>query len=306
MQTNPKILLNRLGAVGDVILTTPIVERLHSNYGGNCEISIRTFATDVFLNNPFITRAISPHEELDIGQFNIFINLDSAYERNPSIHILDAYELFTFGSTSSNRQTKLYSSIEDKFTVNEYIKEIKAEFIVLHMRNIHSEAIWQNSRNLPSEFWRSIINLILNNTNFSIIQIGSKDDLAFDYSNRLLDLRSKFNLQQLHHLISSCKCFLGVDSAPYHIAATTITPIVALFTTAKSDFRKPYRKSGDFFPISSEIDCYGCIEKLPLGSTSVSCFRGDVECRNRFNFEKVFASVMHAINVAELLKTSKS
>jgi hypothetical protein len=43
IQTKPRLLINRLGVLGDVILTTPIIRKIHEDHVGFCEISVRTF-----------------------------------------------------------------------------------------------------------------------------------------------------------------------------------------------------------------------------------------------------------------------
>ena len=43
------------------------------------------------------------------------------------------------------------------------------------------------------------------------------------------DLSGKLSLKQLAALTARARCFIGVDSAPMHIAAAMQTPVVALF-----------------------------------------------------------------------------
>ena len=45
----------------------------------------------------------------------------------------------------------------------------------------------------------------------------------------VIDLSGQLSLKQLAALTSRAKCFIGVDSAPMHIAAAMQTPVVALF-----------------------------------------------------------------------------
>ena len=53
MKVNPKILVNRSGALGDVLMVTPIIRRLYRKRFGECQIYIKSFYTEIFLNNPF-------------------------------------------------------------------------------------------------------------------------------------------------------------------------------------------------------------------------------------------------------------
>ncbi len=78
-----------------------------------------------------------------------------------------------------------------------------------------------------------------------------------------------------------------------HIAASTRTDIIGLFTTAKAEYRKPYRASGLFTAVAANIECYGCREIQPLDGNMV-CFRGDVDCVNRFN-PKAIAEVLFGL-----------
>ncbi len=294
MQTRPKILVNRLGALGDVLLTTPIVNRIYKNYTGACQIFVRTFSVEVYKGNPFVVKIFHPSEAVDLSSFNVILNLDYAYENNSRMHILDAYEYFAFGGASPDRQPQLFALPEDKHSVDKFLMDIGSGFIVMHMRNINAEIEWQNSRNISASIWSSVIDSLLRETSLKIIQVGSSADLAFYGNDRLIDARGLFSIQKLGLLIEMSRAFVGVDSAPYHVATTTSAPIVALFTTAKSDYRKPFRTVGSFYPIKANIECYGCIENLPLGSTSISCLREDFECRNRFCPDVVFETILTA------------
>jgi ADP-heptose:LPS heptosyltransferase len=149
------------------------------------------------------------------------------------------------------------------------------------MRNTHQE-----NRNIPKYFWNNLIIEILNFTSLPIVQIGTKSDFAFGGNDKLLDMREKFNLQELREVIDKSDLYIGVDSAPLHIAATTRTEIIAFFTTARGEYRKPLRAIENFTEIKPEIDCYGCQVNLPLGSTMAICQRKDNDCVNQFDFEK--------------------
>ena len=43
MKVNPKILVNRSGALGDVLMVTPIIRRLYRERFGECQIYIKSF-----------------------------------------------------------------------------------------------------------------------------------------------------------------------------------------------------------------------------------------------------------------------
>ena len=96
------ILVRRSGALGDVVLTTPIVRRLKRE-NPNANIDVLTAYPDVFRDNPCVDTA-GPHvgcfdepRSEHLGSYDRFIDLDGAYERRPNLHIISAYMQEAFG-----------------------------------------------------------------------------------------------------------------------------------------------------------------------------------------------------------------
>ena len=286
MQTKPRILINRIGALGDVILTTPIVKKIYMDHNGFCEITIKTHWVDVFKNNPYVHHVVNSNEDTSINEFDKFINLDLAYEKNPKMHVIDAYGMYAFGNNTFNRQCEIYTSIADK----ELAKNIHATYpngyLIMHMRNTH-----QPNRNIPQEFWLKLIEEIVNTTNYHVLQIGTLSDFAFGGNERLVDMREKLSLHELREVIEKSACYLGIDSAPIHIAGTTTANIVGFYTTARYEYREPIRHEGAFTALIPKIDCYGCQVNLPLGSTIAACARGDNDCVNQFSTDDAISAL---------------
>jgi heptosyltransferase III len=280
MQTIPVILINRLGSLGDVILITPIVKKIYFDHGGMCSIIVRTHWEEVFRNNPYVHKVIDGNQSIDFSKIDKFINLDFSYEKNPKMHIVDAYGSFAFGNSLFDRQCELHTTKNDKESAIRLKNELNNSYITIHMRNTH-----QANRNIPIEFWNNLIINTLNATSLSIVQIGTKTDYAFGGTDRLLDVRDRFSMQELREVINESELFIGIDSAPLHIAATTQTEIIAFFTSAHAKYRKPLRPLENFTAVEPDIDCYGCQVDLPLGSTLAVCRRNDNECVNRFSVE---------------------
>ena len=81
---------------------------------------------------------------------------------------------------------------------------------------------------------------------------------------KLLDLSGKLNLQQLAAAISKASIFLGVDSAPMHIAAALDKPLIALFLSIGIRFQvatatEKFQKS-ESITTFSEIEKYRYVE----------------------------------------------
>ena len=262
-----KILIQRSMALGDVIMTTPIIRSLYDQYEGNCEIDIRTIYADVYVNNPYINKIIGMRDNLNVADYDHFINLDLAYESSTEIHYTDEDEQFVDQYMTDNKLTK-------------------GKFAVVH---IHQGG-WP-AKNLPTDFWSDIVENILDNSEHSVVQIGLPNEMAFDGDDRLINALGKFSIPQLALLIDRAKLYIGVDSGPTHIAGATETTIVGFYTAARSDYLKPLRTKGTFVPIAADIECYGCRENILPPDIDFKCVRGDVDCINRFDIDKVNATI---------------
>lgn len=282
-----KILVIRSGAMGDVLLATPIIKKLFKNYDGLCSITVATRYADVFKNNPYIVKCISIHDLRNIEeQYDLILDLDSCYEKNRALHVTEAYNFYTFGisSTTENLQPEIFSANSDKETCSEFIKNIKSPYIVCHNREDAS----QPYRNVPRKEWERLLTSLFEKSGLQIVQIGSRSmDIALkNENNKFIDARDIFSLQQTKELISNAKLFLGTDAGPLHIAATTQTPIVSFFSIAHHHLRRPLRDDQSIFkPVTPNIDCYGCQSDFSINDPWF-CKRNDFTCTSTFNINK--------------------
>jgi ADP-heptose:LPS heptosyltransferase len=132
------------------------------------------------------------------------------------------------------------------------------------------------SRNLSVETWRNVVDIILSETDLTIIQVGSPQEISFDHDNRLVNHLGKYSIHELKTVIEYAHLYVGIDSGTLHIAASTDTPIISFFTSAHHDFRKPLgRIRSNFFPIPTKLNCYGCQKSYEPPITGVICSMGD-------------------------------
>jgi len=273
---NPNILVIRQLALGDVLLCTPIIKQLYRDHNGQCNIDVLTMKPDIFLNNPYVRKILTPQTYPENNEFYTkTINLDLAYEKQPHIHIIDAYATFSHGYPSAikDKRIELFSTNEDRLKAKAIQNElIKGDYIVIHMRKDK----WP-SRNLAESTWKSIVDLILEQTSYKVVQVGSLNEIAFNHDPRLLNFLGALSIHELKEIISDAKYYYGIDSGTLHIAASTNTPIISMFTSAHHRLREPLDRpqSAHFIPIQPDIDCYGCQENYTPPITGVVCHRGD-------------------------------
>lgn len=102
----------------------------------------------------------------------------------------------------------------------------------------------------------------------------------------LINLAGRLTLKQLAALITRSRLFLGVDSAPMHVAAAVRTPIVALFGPSREHNWGPW---GDgHLVLKKDFLC------RPLGRNSCEETKR-CECLEALTVEEVIAAVDHQL-----------
>ena len=108
LETPIKILVRRRAAVGDVIMSTAVVKELSTRYGKNALIDVVTQHPEVYRNNFRIRNIWHVNSPPDINDYELYINLDDAYENNPSKHFVDSMFERVFGQLPADRSMDLH------------------------------------------------------------------------------------------------------------------------------------------------------------------------------------------------------
>lgn len=280
-----KILLLRDGAMGDVIMLTPIVRELYMQRDGAAIIDVGTDCKDVFKNSPYVNKIISPRDlarSKSTSTYDLVVNLNGAYERDIFRHPVDSYSMRALGVRDYNKKLDIFYTDADVKYVRAKLTNIKSDYLVFHKPD-HE---WPN-RNLGADFWTCLMDELVASTGLKIIQIGSKKDFACEEKISIYDHRGLYDIQKVAALIEMSAGFVGVDAGPSHIAASTSAPIFTFYTCAHHDARKPLRVGSTYVPIVPNIDCYGCMQRSQYPQTSYSCERGDNACVSSFTVKKV-------------------
>jgi len=109
---------------------------------------------------------------------------------------------------------------------------------------------------------------------------------------RIIDL-GEFDLQELRALIGRSRLFVGGDTGPLHIAASTATPVVGLFGPTLAARSAPWRPAS--IPTRSleiaveDLPCRPCDQRV--------CAPGDFRCLTRVTPDRVIAAAEDALGV---------
>ncbi len=94
----------------------------------------------------------------------------------------------------------------------------------------------------------------------------------------VLSMVSRLNLRELRELISLASLFVGPDSGPMHIAATTPTPIVAYFGPTLPAHFGPWKARSTL--LEKDFDCRPCRQR--------QCIHEDFRCLRTISPEEVY------------------
>lgn len=280
----PKILITHSGGSGDILMATPIVRKIFQDRCGYCEIFVHTSYNDVFKNSPYVSGSYIPGEAINLSDFDLIVRLDRSLHPDNSRYIGDAFSFFAFGDTNIDCSIDLFSLPSDKYTAENLEKKFQDGYVVLHMKGG-----FPRSKVIHNEFWDELVNGVLSNTSLGVVQIGTETDLAFNGSDRLVDIRQATTFQQAKEVIARARCFIGVDSGPFHIARSTSTNIIGLFTLMRAEYvYRRHHSNGLIKAFAAPIDCYGCLE---LSGDYNHCYREEPECVKLFNAAEVLSTL---------------
>ena len=279
------ILVQRRAAIGDVIMTTGVVRELKARYGDNANIDIGTDFAEVYRNNPYVRNVIPVDQLPNVNRWDLYYNLDDAYELNPENHYIDNYFYRVFGTVDLDRSVDLFPSSEDQTTVLnfQYQNELD-KYIVVHLRNWH----WQ-AKNISMDVWFDVFAKLFEvKTDFKIVCIGGQTDHFVDHP-LFVDARDQFNMQQLKHLCNSASAFVGIDSGPFQCAAASSTHVIGLLTHLLPERIMPFKNAT---AIPTREECRGCNDRQARPVRQVVCQHGDYRCTNNFDTDAIAQAIL--------------
>lgn len=274
-----KILIKRTGAMGDVIMATPVIFALAIS--GEHQISFETACPEVLQNNPLLDAVYSRGSTVNYDDFDRVIDLDGAYEKRPKMHVIDAY--LEEAGLSVRSETQMFPDETTLARMAEMASQLKNGGKRLAI--IHPAVSWMN-RTWDVNDWVNVV-FQLQKLNFEVVTVGTRND------QQVLGTRSMqgcLGLLEIQALISSADVFLGMDSGILHIAGTTETPTVGLFTCALSKYRLPFREN--CIGIDAPIECVGCLHELPPPVTFAGCRFNTNACLKAITPEMVVRAVI--------------
>jgi len=180
--------------------------------------------------------------------------------------------LFLPESSESERK-----KIHDFFSANNFEG---SKVVVLHIGAGNEFREWGITN------WAKFVSLLLKKHDVEIVLIGASDDTGIagqileGQPSSVFSLVGKLKLRELKELIAKASLYVGPDSGPMHIAASTSTPIVAYFGPNLSAYNSPWQARAII--IEKDMNCRPCDQR--------HCISDDFRCMQTITPEEVYAA----------------
>ncbi len=217
-----RIQVHRKGALGDVLLTTPVLKSLRIKYPDD-EIVVSTDFPEILYGNRNVDAVVKSPSALT-GFDKTFI---LEYERSPEAHIVDAYARIA-GVSVADRTPEIFLSQEERFAANDLLRtsgiRLDERFCVMQITSGWTVRDW------PVNRFKTVAQ-VLERKGIRVIVLGLVADPVIDFG---LDLRGKTSVRAAAAIIEKCAVMVTIDSSLMHIGYAFRRPVVSLFRKAFS------------------------------------------------------------------------
>lgn len=316
--TPRRILLIKLRHHGDMVLTTPVINRIHQHYP-DAEIDVLLYkeTRPILSEHPALThihvidrswkkkgtryqlqQELLLIKSIRARQYDLVINLADQWrsavlsmisgakvrlgfdfkkrrsvvwrvghthlvttENHNELHTVEQNMsiLSPLGISTEDAKTSMHYSESDKAFCQQLLlkNHVSGGYIVIQPTSRWAFKCWDDDK------FASVIDA-LGDTGLTVVMTASPDKKELEMVQKIQDLShnpqvvsfaGQLSLTQLAAMIDGAKLFIGVDSAPMHMAAALNTPCVALFGPTKMQHWRPWGDNnttlwaGDYAPL---------------------------------------------------------
>jgi len=265
MQSSAKFLIIRFSSIGDIVLTTPVLRCLKSQFNGDVSIHYLTKKSffPILEHNPYIDklhgieastneiidqlleedfdfvidlhnnlRSLRVKRKLQLADFSFnklnwekWLMVNFKIDRLPSIHIVDRYLDTLAPWNIKNDQKGLEYFLSDEDSNFEIPFELEEKYIALTVGGGHA------TKTLPVKM---IIDLI-NKLPLKVALLGGSEDqekaeeIVRACSHKVYNACGKYSLNQSAYLVKKSVLVIAHDTGMMHIASAFSKPIISIW-----------------------------------------------------------------------------
>lgn len=262
---NNWLIVARYKAIGDVLWIEPVLRQLQSP---SRNIVVVTAYPELFENYPAADIRFKNTNKKEYkrlvrllkmsGLHRHLVDLNLAYENNPRMHFLHAYQQKA-GVPKTNEYPVIYLSNDEKAAY-----EHSGRYAVIH---IESLSAWDH-RKIYGINWQRIINYLVFEKQYKVFVL-SKEKVAFEHvENPAITLRGMISM--LYH----ASLFIGIDSGPSHVAGCFKIPSILFFGSVNPWFRH-FRDQFNGAMIMQSCEFLGCYHRESKKNDDYECLLKD-------------------------------
>lgn len=291
----PRLIVRRRYARGDVLQATPIVRELRRRYPAH-RLAVWTDVNEVFADNPHVDLLISARSGFQPAADDLLINLDEAYERNPKLHMLEAYAQAA-GVALANPNLELYLASMDYQIASAHLQPLLDAPGIERLVAVHLGAT--PDRTWPQTHWDTLLTMLLADPGVGVIAVGAGNDFSPAPHARVVNLVNQLDFRATAAALAIADLVIGPDSALLHVAAAVSTAAVGLYGMADPDKRIPV--GAQQIGLQSPVDCAGCLHDLPAPNTNPRCKFGTAFCYEAITPDRVYQAAVRLLDDQQAL-----
>ena len=313
MQAIKTILVIRLSSIGDIILTTPLLRRLHAA----CPVARIDYCTkpqfaSLLHSNPRVSAVYTP-EQLPTEAYDLVVDLQNNHRSRAIVRSLKAVDkvryrkenwkkllmvqckinlsqpprsvveryqdaLNPFGFHCDDKGCELYPDSAERAFAAPYF-EVGQKSLALCFGANHF------TKRYPPSHLAALLSLLLAEEPFQLLLLGGKEDkvqaleiinaLTPAYRSRVVNLAGSCSLMQTAALLERCDAVLSNDTGLMHMASAFGKQLFVLFGSSSSAFGfLPYHTPFELFEVKG-LRCRPCSH---IGRDR--CPKGHFRCMN--------------------------
>lgn len=300
----PKIcIIRRLGGIGDVVMTTPILRHIKRMLPG-CELSYATdlkYADgalgDILKYNPYIDCLVD-YRHITEKAFNYSADVTQTglFREKPQTIPPNRIDMFAERvgiDLGNDTLPDYYVTKEETLWAKNQLKDLEkkeTKFVAIHARSNDARRTW------PLDYTDKLLKLLSETNGIHPIVFDWANDHQWNKNHTTIFLGIK--IRQAMAIINECECLICPDSGLLHLAGALEKKIVSIFGTTPPESRINHYQNAT--AIVTDLPCRPCFYKpscLKSGNNKLQCFIN-------IKPETVYKATMNKI--AEDFKTKKS
>ncbi len=286
MSNKPKILVIRLSAMGDIVLTTPVIRALNQQLKAKIDFLTKPQYVSLLEGNTYINRIFSLNDKVDFLQKNKYDYVVDLQNNLRSWKIRNKIQTksFVFNKKSLRRYLLIYFGID--LLKNHVVDRYFATVASLNVVNDNQGLDFNVSSSIKPEFNTSQsyiawciggthnpkklsamqITQVVSKLKIPVVLLGGNNDLdiAEEIINNVecksvYNFCGKLSVQESSYLIKKSKMLLTNDTGMMHIASALKMPIISFWGCTKPSLGfTPYMTDPSSIKIISKRSAKPC------------------------------------------------